>query len=77
MAISDAAAHETAAIAARLAAASEVFPIRKAGDWDGRADVTADGAVITITVSDHLGRAKREYRAVVQCVAEIARTAAQ
>ncbi|BBY61153.1 hypothetical protein [Mycolicibacterium sarraceniae] len=60
-------------IAARLAAASEVFPIRKPDDWDSRADATAEGDAITIVVTDHLGRAKREYRAVVQLVAETAR----
>lgn len=57
-------------IAARIAAASEVFPIQKVDDWDSRADVTAEGDVITIVVTDHLGRAKREYRAVVQLVGE-------
>lgn len=57
-------------ISARLAAASEVFAIKKADDWDSRADVTAEGDVITAVVTDHLGRAKREYRAVIQCVAE-------
>ena len=61
-------------IAARLAAASEVFPIKKTDDFDSRADVSAEGDVITIAVTDHLGRAKREYRAVIQCVAEDART---
>ncbi len=61
---------EAQQIAARLAAASDVFPIKKADDWDSRADATAEGDVITIVVTDHLGRAKREYRAVIQCVAE-------
>lgn len=61
-------------IAARLAAASEVFPIKRTDDFDSRADVSAEGDVITIAVTDHLGRAKREYRAVIQCVAEDART---
>lgn len=56
-------------IAARLAAASEVFPIRKADDWDSRADASAEGDVITVVVRDHMGRATREYRAVIQCVA--------
>ncbi|KUI13607.1 hypothetical protein AU192_04180 [Mycobacterium lehmannii] len=60
-------------IAARLAAASEVFPIKKTDDFDSRADVTAEGDVITVVVTDHLGRAKREYRAVIQYVAEDAR----
>lgn len=60
-------------IAARLAAASEVFPIKKVADWDSRADVTAEGDVITIVVRDHMGRARREYRAVIQFVAEDAR----
>lgn len=64
-------------IAARLAAASEVFPIKRTGDFDSRADVSAEGDVITIVVTDHLGRAKREYRAVIQCVAEDARTPGQ
>ena len=61
-------------IAARLAAASAVFPIKRTDDFDSRADVSAEGDVITIVVTDHLGRAKREYRAVIQCVAEDART---
>ena len=61
-------------IAARLAAASEVFPIKRTDDFDSRADVSAEGDVITIAVTDHLGRGKREYRAVIQCVAEDART---
>lgn len=56
-------------IAARLAGASEVFPIQKADDWDSTARVTADGDVITVVVTDHMGRAKREYRAVLQQVA--------
>lgn len=56
-------------IAARLAAASEVFPIKQADDWDSRADATAEGDVITVVVRDHLGRATREYRAVIQQVA--------
>lgn len=64
-------------IAARLAAASEVFPIKRTDDFDSRADVSAEGDVITIVVTDHLGRAKREYRAVIQCVAEDARTPGQ
>ncbi|MGB3353295.1 MAG: hypothetical protein WBB00_11025 [Mycobacterium sp.] len=60
---------EAVLIAARLAAASEVFPIPH-GDWDSRADVTAEGDVLTVTVTDHLGRGKREYRAVVELVGE-------
>lgn len=56
-------------IAARLAAASQVFPIQKIDDWDSRADASAEGDVITIVATDHLGRAKREYRAVVQLIA--------
>ncbi|GFG98128.1 hypothetical protein MTIM_40070 [Mycobacterium timonense] len=64
-------------IAARLAAASEVFPIKKTDDWDARADATAEGNVIRVVVTDHLGRAKREYRAVIQCVAEDARPLGQ
>jgi hypothetical protein len=59
---------EAHAIAARLAAASEVFPIRKTDDFDSRADASAEGNVITVVVTDHLGRAKREYRAVIHCV---------
>lgn len=58
-------APETHQIAARLAAASEVFPISTNDDWDARADVSADGDVITIVVTDHLGRAKRKYRAYI------------
>ncbi|MEX3650377.1 hypothetical protein [Mycolicibacterium porcinum] len=57
-------------IAARLAGASEVFPIQKADDWDSTARVTATGDVITVVVRDHMGRAAREYRAVIQQVTE-------
>lgn len=57
-------------IAARLAGASEVFPIKKADDWDSTARVTAKGDVISVVVRDHMGRASREYRAVVQEVTE-------
>lgn len=55
-------------IAARLAAASEVFPIRF-GDWDSRADATAEGASITVTVTDRTG-AKREYLAELKLIGE-------
>ncbi|BBX69738.1 hypothetical protein [Mycolicibacterium psychrotolerans] len=61
---------EAQQIAARLAAASEVFPIKKADDWDSTARVTATGDVITVVVRDHMGRATREYRAVIQQVAD-------
>lgn len=57
-------------IAARLAGASEVFPIQKADDWDSTARVTTKGDVITVVVTDHMGRASREYRAVIQQVTE-------
>lgn len=60
---------EAQQIAARLAAASEVFPIKKADDWDSRTDTAAEGDVITVVVRDHMGRATREYRAVIQQVA--------
>ncbi|OBK51911.1 hypothetical protein A5656_25285 [Mycobacterium gordonae] len=60
---------EAQQIAARLAAASEVFPIKKTDDWDSRADATAEGDAITVVVTDHMGRARREYRAVIQQVA--------
>lgn len=56
-------------VAARLAAASEVFPIAQADGWDARAYVSAEGDVLTIAVTEHLGRARREYRAVIQQVA--------
>lgn len=68
---------EAQQIVARIAAASEVFPIKKTDDWDSRADATAEGEVITVVVTDHLGRAKREYRAVLQLVAEDARAPGQ
>ncbi len=61
---------ESNAIAARLAVASEVFPLVRQDDWDDWVHVTADGDVINVVVTDRLGRAKREYRAVVQLVAE-------
>lgn len=54
-------------IAARLAGVG-LFPIRH-GDWDSRADVTAEGDVITVVVTDRDG-SKREYRAVMQLVGE-------
>lgn len=64
-------------LAANIAAASEAFPIKKTDDWDSRANVAAEGNVIMVVVTDRRGPAKREYRAVVQRVAEIAPTTAQ
>lgn len=61
---------EASVIAARIAAASEVFRIKKVDDWDSRADVTSEGDVITVVVTDHLGRGKREYRARVELIGE-------
>lgn len=61
------AATEAHLIAARLAAASHAFPIHH-GEQASRADVTAEGDVITVVVTEHYGRGKREYRAVVQLV---------
>ena len=61
---------EANAIAARLAAASEVFPLVRRDDWDAVVHTTADNEVITIVVTEHKSQAKREYRAVVQLVAE-------
>jgi hypothetical protein len=58
---------ETHLIAARLAAASQAFPIHH-GDRASRADVTAEGDVITVVVTEHYGRGKREYRAEVRLV---------
>jgi hypothetical protein len=47
------------------------FSIKSA---DGRRSrhgaTTAEGDVLTIVVTDHNGRAKREYRAAIQLVAE-------
>ncbi|OCB19269.1 hypothetical protein A5674_07305 [Mycobacterium malmoense] len=68
---------EAQQIAARLAAASEVFPLPRSDDFDSRVDVIAEGTVLSIVVTDHLGRAKREYRAVIQCIAGDARTPSQ
>lgn len=62
---------EARQIAARLAAASELFPIEKPDDWDSTVHTTAEGDVINVVVTEHSG-AKREYRAVVQLVAETA-----
>lgn len=59
---------ESHLLAARLAAASEVFPITKADDWDSTARVSAEGDVITVVVREHMGRATRVYRAVLQPV---------
>lgn len=65
-------------IAAGLAAASEVFPIKNADDGDSRAHVMAErDVVISVVVTGHLGRAKREYRVVIQCAAEDARNPSQ
>ena len=61
---------EARTIAARLAVASEVFPVAKADDWDSTARATAEGNVITVVVTDHMGRATREYRAGLQLVAQ-------
>ncbi|MGP4054291.1 hypothetical protein ACTWP6_05620 [Mycobacterium sp. 4D054] len=61
---------EAQLIAARLAGASEVFPIKHDDDWDSTARVTAEGDVITVLVRDHMGRATRKYQAVVQQIAE-------
>ena len=60
---------EAEMIAARLAGASEVFRVPH-GDWDSRADVTAEGDALTIVVTDRGGQSCREYRAVVQLVGE-------
>lgn len=49
---------EARQIAARPPAASDVFPIEKTDDWDARADATAEGNVITVVITDHLGPAK-------------------
>ncbi|WP_137145083.1 hypothetical protein [Mycolicibacterium sp. CR10] len=62
---------EARQIAASLAAVSEVFPIKQTDSWASRADAIADGNVLTIVVTDHLGRAQREYRAVIQLVFRI------
>ncbi|WP_036435533.1 hypothetical protein [Mycobacterium sp. URHB0044] len=56
-------------IAAGLAAASEVFPILH-GEQASRADVSAEGDVITVVVTDHRTVAKREYRAEIRLVGE-------
>lgn len=59
-------------IAARLASASQCFPLPHS-DVDGRAVrdsvvyVGAEGKVIAVTVADHDG-SKREYRAIVELV---------
>lgn len=61
-------------IAARLAAASQLFPLPHS-PVDGKAVrdstvvVEADGATLAATVTDHDGH-KREYRAVVQLVSD-------
>jgi hypothetical protein len=63
---------EAQQIAARLAALA-LFPVPH-GDWDSRADVHAEGNVLTITVTDRGGRSKREYRAVVQLIGSTSAT---
>ncbi|GAB5904580.1 hypothetical protein OKHIF_26810 [Mycobacteroides chelonae] len=63
---------ETELIAARLASASQCFPLPHS-DVDGRAVrdsvvyVEAEGNVITVCVTDFDG-SKREYRAVVELI---------
>ncbi|BBY48382.1 hypothetical protein MARA_18500 [Mycolicibacterium arabiense] len=57
-------------IAARLAGASEAFPIEQTDGWDSRASVSAEGDVLSIVVTDRLGRGQRRYRAIIECVAE-------
>jgi hypothetical protein len=52
------------------------FSIEHADGRDAYADANAEGDVITIVVTDRLGRAKREYRAVIQLVAEDPRSGA-
>lgn len=61
---------EAQQLASRLAAASEVFPIARQDDWDATARVTAENDVLTIVVREHMGKATREYRAVLQLVGE-------
>lgn len=57
-------------IAARLATASELFPLVRQDDWDAVVHTTAENDVITIVVTEHKSQAKREYRAAVQLIAE-------
>jgi hypothetical protein len=66
--------HQIAALFVALLANDPFgFPI-SIRDADGRifrhGDASAEGDVLTIVVTDLRGRAKREYRAVVQLVAE-------
>jgi hypothetical protein len=61
---------EAHALATRLATASEVFPLKRTGDFDSIAIASAEGNVVTVVVTDHKSRAKREYRATIQLVAE-------
>lgn len=61
-------------IAARLAAASQLFPLPHnlvggKAVRDSTVIVEVDGAAIAATVTDHDGH-KREYRAVVQLVSD-------
>lgn len=62
-------------IAARLAAASEVFPIHH-GENASRADVSAEGDAVTVVVTNHRTGAKREYRAEVRLVGSVPEAAA-
>jgi hypothetical protein len=64
---------ESHQIAALLAAGVKrwfPFSIEHADHRDAYPDANAEGDVITIVVTDRHGRAKREYRAVIQLVAE-------
>ena len=53
---------EASVIAARLASASEVFPLTRPDAFPSRVDVTAEGDALNVTVSERDG-AIREYHA--------------
>lgn len=53
---------EASLIAARLASASQVFPMTRPDAFPSRVDVTSDGDALNVTVCERDG-AIREYRA--------------
>ncbi|WP_301148994.1 hypothetical protein [Mycobacterium simiae] len=53
---------EAAVIAARVASASEVFPLTRQDAFPSRVDVTAEGDALHVTVSERDG-VIREYHA--------------
>lgn len=62
--------NEAEEIAARLAAASQMFPLEIDG-FASRAYVLAEGEAISVVVANRKGHVVREYRLEVQLVASV------